>query len=57
MTKPKTRQDRAAVEPEMRAEYDFTGAVRGKYYQQYIKGPNVVVFEPSVATESQEPPK
>lgn len=34
---------------EMRAEYDFTGGVRGKYYQRVIKGTNVVVLAPDVA--------
>lgn len=36
-------------EPEMRPEYDFSGAVRGKYYKQYLEGSNVVVLEPDVA--------
>jgi hypothetical protein len=33
----------------MRAEYDFTGGVRGKYAQRYAAGSNVVVLEPDVA--------
>ena len=36
-------------EPEMRTEYDFSGAVRGKYYKRYLEGTNVVVLEPDVA--------
>lgn len=36
-------------EPEMRSEYDFSGAVRGKYYKRYLEGTNVVVLEPDVA--------
>ena len=36
-------------EPEMRAEYDFSGGVRGKYYKRYLEGTNVVVLEPDVA--------
>ena len=36
-------------EPEMRPEYNFSGAVRGKYYKQYLEGSNVVVLEPDVA--------
>ncbi len=39
-------------EDEMRAEYDFdyTTAVRGKYYRRLLKeGANVVVLEPDVA--------
>ncbi len=33
----------------MRAEYDFTGGVRGKYAQRYAAGSNVVVLDPDVA--------
>ena len=31
-------------------EYDFTGAVRGKYYERYREGTNVVLLDPDVAT-------
>ncbi|MGD0948393.1 MAG: hypothetical protein ABSA52_13275 [Candidatus Binatia bacterium] len=34
---------------EMRPEYDFTGVVRGKYYERYRAGTNVVVLDPDVA--------
>ena len=34
---------------EMRDEYDFSGGVRGKYYEEYTKGTNVVLLEPDVA--------
>jgi len=36
----------------MRPEYDFAsmkGGVRGKHYEQYRKGTNVVLLEPDVA--------
>jgi len=33
----------------MRDEYDFSGGVRGKYYQQYIQGTNVVLLDPDIA--------
>jgi len=33
----------------MRPEYDFTRAVRGKYYKRYLQGTNVVVLDPDVA--------
>ena len=36
-------------EPEMRPEYDFSGAARGKYRKRYLEGTNVVVLEPDVA--------
>ena len=38
-----------AAEPEMQAEYDFTGGVRGKHARRYAQGTNVVVLEPDVA--------
>ena len=37
---------------ETRSEYDFAsmkGGVRGKHYQEYRKGTNVVLLEPDVA--------
>ena len=37
-----------AAEPDMRPEYDFSGAVRGKYYKRYLESSNVVVIEPDV---------
>ena len=30
-------------------EYDFTGAVRGKYYERYREGTNVVLLDPDIA--------
>ncbi|HVG08022.1 MAG TPA: hypothetical protein VNM67_09970 [Thermoanaerobaculia bacterium] len=30
-------------------EYDFSGAVRGKYSERYRQGTNVVLLEPDVA--------
>ena len=33
----------------MRAEYDIRGGVRGKYYERYRQGTNVVVLEPDIA--------
>ena len=36
---------------ELKPEYDFdfSKAVRGKYYHQYVESTNVVVLEPDVA--------
>ena len=34
---------------EMRPEYDIRGGVRGKYYERYQQGTNVVVLDPDVA--------
>ena len=33
----------------MRPEYDFSGAIRGKYYRRYLESTNVVVLDPDVA--------
>ena len=33
----------------MRAEYDFSGGVRGKYAERYRQGTNVVLLDPEVA--------
>ena len=33
----------------MRAEYDFSRAVRGKYYERYRASTNVVVLDPDVS--------
>ena len=43
-SKPKIESDK-----DMRPEYDFTGAVRGKYYERYRQGTNVVLLDPDVA--------
>jgi hypothetical protein len=34
---------------EMRSEYDFSKGVRGKYYQRYRQGTNLVLLEPDLA--------
>jgi hypothetical protein len=34
---------------EMRPEYDLRGGVRGKYYQQYREGTNVILLDSDVA--------
>lgn len=33
----------------MRAEYDISGGERGKYYDRYQAGTNVVLLDPDVA--------
>jgi hypothetical protein len=43
---PRTR---ANDDDEILPEYDFTGAVRGKYYERYRRGTNVVLLDPDVA--------
>ena len=34
---------------EMRPEYDLRGGVRGKYYQRYQEGTNIVLLDSDVA--------
>ena len=34
---------------EMRAEYGFSGGVRGKYVDRYRRGTNVVLLDPELA--------
>lgn len=43
------------IEDDLRPEYDFdfSRAVRGKYYRQYIESTNVVVLDPDIATAFQ----
>ncbi len=38
----------------MLPEYDFTAAVRGKYYERYRQGTNVVLLDPDVAAAFQD---
>ena len=33
----------------MRADYDFSSGVRGKHFEAYRRGTNVVLLEPDVA--------
>jgi hypothetical protein len=42
------RKSQKPERSEMRAEYDFSGAVRGKYYGRYLESTNVVVLDPDV---------
>lgn len=34
---------------DMRPEYDLRGGVRGKYYEKYKQGTNVVLLDPDIA--------
>jgi hypothetical protein len=45
MKKAKT----VAADDDMRPEYDFTGAVRGKYYERFHRSSNVVLLDPDVS--------
>ena len=36
-------------EDDLRPEYDFSGAIRGKHHQAYKAGTNVILLDPDVA--------
>ena len=44
-----SQENKPAAKEEMRAEYDIRGGVRGKYYERYQQGTNVILLEPDVA--------
>jgi hypothetical protein len=44
-----SQRRRANSEDDLQPEYDFTGAVRGKYYERYRQGTNIVLLDPDVA--------
>ncbi len=46
--KSMSRRPLKVSEPDMRPEYDFSGAVRGKYYRRYLESSNVVVIDADV---------
>ena len=46
---PAARKQKPVEEDDMRAEYDFSQGVRGKYAARYARGSNVVVLAPDVA--------
>jgi len=50
-------RDSAFVQDEMRAEYDLSGAVRGKFFKDYKAGTNIVILDPDVATVFQDSEK
>ena len=44
-----SQRRKANPDPDLLPEYDFTGAVRGKYYERYRQGTNVVLLDADVA--------
>ena len=49
MKEKRTKAKDQQVKDTLREEYDFSGAVRGKYYAKYLESTNVVVLDPDVA--------
>ena len=39
---------------EMQSEYDFSGGVRGRYFETYKQSTNIIVLEPDVAEVFQD---
>lgn len=44
-----SQESKRTEKDEMRDEYDIRGGVRGKYYERYRGGTNVVLLEEDVA--------
>jgi hypothetical protein len=42
-------QEPARNDDDLQPEYDFSGGVRGKHFEAYRKGTNVVFLDPDVA--------
>lgn len=42
-------QESKPAPDKMKPEYDIRGGIRGKYYERYRQGTNVVLLEPDVA--------
>lgn len=40
---------KAESDDDLLPEYDFSGAVRGKYYERYRQGTNVILLDPDIA--------
>ena len=47
-TKPRTRRPLAPDRDTLRAEYDFSGAVRGATAGRYRQGTNIVLLDPAI---------
>jgi len=45
------RAKTAVIHEDMRAEYDFSGGIRGKYAARFAEGTNLVLLAPDVAAE------
>jgi len=51
MKKASKTAKRPSRASEMRAEYDFSKGVRGKYAKRFAQGTNLVLLEPDVAAQ------
>jgi hypothetical protein len=46
-----SQEPETTVNGEMRPEYDFSGGVRGRYFEAYKQSTNIIVLEPDVARD------
>jgi hypothetical protein len=49
------RRRKPEYDDDLLPEYDFSGAVRGKYFERYRQGTNVVLLDPDVAAVFRDP--
>jgi hypothetical protein len=49
-----SQEPETTVNDEMRPEYDFSGGVRGRYFEAYKQSTNIIVLEPDVAEVFQD---
>ena len=47
--KPTKQTVSKSAREKLRAHYDFSGGVRGKYTERYRRGTNVILLDPEVA--------
>ena len=50
MSASNMKQVRRSKPREMRAEYDFSKGIRGKYFQGFKQGTNLILLEPDLAS-------
>ncbi len=43
------QESKIIIDDEMQAEYDFSGGVRGKYYEAYQQASNIIILDADVA--------
>ncbi len=51
-----SQENKRNAKDEMRSEYDIRGGERGKYYERYRQGTNMVLLEPDVAAVFRDSP-
>jgi hypothetical protein len=49
-----SQEPETTVNDEMRPEYDFSGGVRGRYFEAYKQSTNIIVIEPDAAEVFQD---